>query len=251
VFNHQQYCDRVAGEIDRLVTVVRDVDPKATVATCGRWRMRTLVHHIGQIHDWVTRIVVSGSRERLSRRAADYPIPEDPVAWPDWVSVGGEALVAALREADPDTPVYAWGPDQHVRWWARRMVHETGVHRADAEFASGIRPAFDAPVAVDGVDEFLINLPSAARFAWDVRKLRGDGEVLGLVTEEPDDEPAQWRITLEPERFTWERAPADGVAATVSGSAVDLYMFIWGRPNEAAVTGDRALVDKWSTNSAI
>jgi uncharacterized protein (TIGR03083 family) len=248
MLSHDEYCARVESEIARLVEVSRDVDPKATVATCGRWRMRTLIHHIGQIHDWVTRIVVSGSRERLSRRAADYPIPDDPVLWPDWLSTGGDALVAALRDADPDAPVYTWGPDKHVRWWARRMVHETGVHRADAEFASGIRPAFDNPAALDGVDEFLINLPSAARFAWDVRKLRGTGEVLGLVAE---DEPVSWRIVLQSDRFVWARDGAHDAAATVRGAVADLYMFIWGRPNRAAVTGDQALVDKWSTNSAI
>jgi uncharacterized protein (TIGR03083 family) len=248
VFNHEQYCDLVEAEIARLVEVSRDVDPKATVATCGRWRMRTLIHHIGQIHDWVTRIVTSRGTGRLSRRAADYPIPDEPARWPQWLASGGAALLEALRDTDPDTPVYAWGPDQHVRWWARRMVHETGVHRADAEFACGIAPAFDRAVAVDGVDEFLVNLPSAARWAWDVRKLRGDGEVLVLNA---NDEAVSWRITLEPSRFYWEHGSADGAAAVVEGSAEALYLWVWGRPSQVAVTGDQSLVDKWVTSSAI
>jgi uncharacterized protein (TIGR03083 family) len=248
VITYEQYCDLVEVEVARLVDVVRGVDPQATVATCGRWRMRTLIHHIGQIHDWVTRIVMSRSTGRLSRKAADYPIPEEPERWPEWLATGGAALLEALRETDPDTPVYAWGPDQHVRWWARRMVHETGIHRADAEFACGIEPAFDNAVAVDGIDEFLINLPKAARFAWDVRKLRGDGEVLALVA---GDETTSWRITLEPTRFTWRHGGADGAAAVVTGDAVELYRFVWGRPHRVTVTGDEALVVKWATNSKI
>ena len=28
--------------------------------------------------------------------------------------------------------MWAWGPDKHARFWPRRLLHETAVHRGDA-----------------------------------------------------------------------------------------------------------------------
>jgi hypothetical protein len=61
--------------------------------------------------------------------------------------------------------VWAWGPDQHARFWSRRMLYETVVHHSDAELALGREPVIDRAVAVAGVDEFLENLPSASVWA--------------------------------------------------------------------------------------
>jgi hypothetical protein len=134
------------------------------------------------------------------------------------------------------------------------MLHETGVHRIDAERAQGLTPAVDPAVAADGVEEFLGNLPSAERWAWDVRKLRGSGETLALSAT---DHPATWRITLEPKRFGWERSTPDRPAATatVSGEVVDLYLFLWGRlrvgDGSLRPAGDAGVIDRWVGNSAI
>ena len=44
------------------------------------------------------------------------------------------------------------------------MLHETTVHRADAELTAWlVDPEVDPVVAADGIDEFLFNLPSARR----------------------------------------------------------------------------------------
>ena len=97
--------------------------------------------------------------------------------------------------------MWAWGPDKHVRFWSRRMVHETGVHRVDAELALGIEPRVDPAVAAGGVVEFLENLPRSSA-------LRGDGEQLRLVAT---DRPDQWTITRQPAGFDWARgAPGGG-----------------------------------------
>jgi uncharacterized protein (TIGR03083 family) len=89
-------------------------------------------------------------------------------------------------------------PTRHSRkkvdlFWPRRVVHETAVHRADAELALGVEPRIDPAVAVDGVGELLENLPRS-------RPLRGSGEQLRLAAT---DQPAQWTIIRDPANFTW------------------------------------------------
>jgi hypothetical protein len=29
--------------------------------------------------------------------------------------------------------MWAWGPDKHARFWSRRMLHETAVHRVTGD----------------------------------------------------------------------------------------------------------------------
>ena len=65
-------------------------------------------------------------------------------------------------------------------------------------------PDIAPEVAVDGIDEFLDNLPGAAYFAPSVTELKGDGTLAWHATDTGD----RWRIRLEAERFSWARDPA-------------------------------------------
>ena len=77
------------------------------------------------------------------------------------------------------------------------MLHETTVHRADAELALGVAdPVIDPVVAADGIDEFLFNLPSARRPYPHLASLP-TGASLHLHATDADGE---WLI-----RFTDER----------------------------------------------
>ncbi len=58
------------------------------------------------------------------------------------------------------------------------MLHETTMYRCDGQLALGAPPTIEPAVAVDGIDEFLDNLPYAVTFAPGVRNLRGDGQRL-------------------------------------------------------------------------
>lgn len=49
-----------------------------------------------------------------------------------WPAMAGERVVGALREAGPDTPVWAWSGEATAGFWARRMTHGVTVHRAGA-----------------------------------------------------------------------------------------------------------------------
>jgi uncharacterized protein (TIGR03083 family) len=248
---HERYCDALGGEIARFADVARGADPSTPVPTCPDWTIAELVRHAGTIHRWAGRMVADLAPERLDRRQLDVNLPPDQAGWPDWLAAGADPLVAALRSADPDAPMWAWGADQHVRFWSRRMLHETTVHRADAELAITRDPAIDVEVAVDGVEELLENLPSAASFRPDVAALSGDGETLLLDCTDTD---VDWIITLVPDGFRWRQGDGEADVA-VRGTAADLLLFMYRRrrPDDPRFDrlGDETVLQHWLEHSAL
>lgn len=257
LWEHERYCDRVYAEIERFATVVRDADPAGPVPTCPDWTLGDLVRHTGVIHRWAAAMVRDLAPRRYMRDELDLGVPDDPRDYSNWLAAGGGRLAETLRAGDPDAAMWAWGADQRVRFWSRRMLHETTVHRCDAELAMGAEPEIGPDVAVDGVDEFLINLRHAAYFAPNVEKIEGQGETLVFRAT---DRNVQWRVVLDPGSFTWGRAASgadddERANVLVRGSSVDLYLLLWGRrtygEQRYAVSGDGAPLDFWVRNSAI
>jgi hypothetical protein len=139
------------------------------------------------------------------------------------------------------------------------MVHETLVHRCDAELALGRDPVIDAAVAEDGVDELLENLPSAAAFSAEDIGTGRDGTALAFTAPGAG---ARWVVRLKPGGFDWTREETDAAGgagpetgAAVSGDAADLYLFLWGRRKlgdpRLEFSGDEVLLVHWVENSAI
>jgi len=247
---HLQFCDAVSSEIATLSSVFRGVDPAVHVTTCSEWTMRDLAQHTGAVHRWAGQMVAGLCQSRLPNDEVVLNRPPDFAAFPEWLDEGGALLTEALRAVDPEAAMWSWGADKHARFWSRRQVHETVVHRADAEITLGIEPKIEDWIAIDGVDEFLANAPHALRFAPNVENLRGDGEVIAFVTDD-----ARWSVTLLPDRFEWSHhdARAD---VKVEGAPADIYLFAWGRrkaedARRFTVEGDRELLKKWVENSAL
>lgn len=256
MFSHLEYCTLVGEEISRLARLARSSDPQLPVRTCGRWKMKDLVHHTGAIHRWADGLVSGRARKSRARADTDdWQTAASPAEQADWLAAAEDGLLVTLRFADPDERMYAWGADQHVRFWSRRMVHETGIHRADAELAMGAEPVFRPDVAADGVSEFLENLWKARAWRWNIGKLRGNGEVIRLASA---DTPDEWTITAGPNEILWSRHDADcGSRAdvTVRARASDLYLTVWGRYRSTdarlAVGGNAELLRHWQRNSAV
>ncbi len=170
---------------------------------------------------------------------------------PTWIVEGGTSLLATLRGADPDGAMWAWGADQHVRFWSRRQLHETLVHRIDLELAGAGEPAAEADVAVDAIDEFLVNLSSAATFSPGVRELVGHGGHLAFTEL---DGGRRWVVALEPDGISV--APNDLTAdAELEAGALELLLVLYRRRalREATAVrrGDQGLLDYWFDHSAL
>jgi uncharacterized protein (TIGR03083 family) len=238
-----------------MADLIRGANPTTPVPTCPDWTLADLVKHLGGVHRWAGRMVREQAPARIPSRLIELALPNQRADYPDWLADGGHLLMAALRGAEPDAPMWAWGADQHARFWSRRMLHETTVHRTDAEQALGREPRVDTSVAVDGIDELLDNLPGAAYFAANVTELRGNGESLECLATDTGD---TWLIELYPDRFTWRHDSAAAHApasAILRGTAADLYLLLWRRrpldDARFALEGESSVLEHWLDKSAV
>ena len=248
---HEAYCDALGSEIARFGEAARGADLATPVPTCPGWTLADLVEHTGIVERWAAEMVRQLAPERLDRRGLDVAVPNDPAQLPQWLADGAGEVVTAFRASDPDAVMWAWGADKHARFWPRRMLHETTVHRADAELALGREPAIEPAVAIDGVDELLDNLPHAGYFRPQVAELRGDGESLHLHCTDADGE---WTITLEPEGYRWDHGHTKATVA-VRGPAADLLLLLYQRrrPDDGCyeVIGDDRVLTHWLAHSVL
>ena len=243
----ERCCEVVEHEIGRLAEVTAGVDPATPVPTCDGWTIADLLTHTGEVFLWAARIVREQAPKRIPRDEIDWGVPNDPTQLPAWIGRGAATVLESFRSSDPEAPMWAWGWPKLGSFWPRRMVHEVGVHRADAELALGLVPTFEPEVAADGIDELLDNLPQAAYFAPAVADLRGSGT---LDLHAPDA-GTSWLITLVEDGFRWERTEAIGTDVEVTAAAGDLLLAMYGRPAAFEVGGDVALWDRWVRDSAI
>ncbi|MFJ3714474.1 maleylpyruvate isomerase family mycothiol-dependent enzyme [Streptomyces sp. NPDC090057] len=254
---YDTYREAIARETLRFTEAVGGADPTSAVPSCPDWTLADLTHHVGALQRWFCALLTRLVQEPPRSRDVELGLPGSPAGYPGWVAAGVPAVAAVLRDTDPGAPMWAWGEDQHARFWARRMLFETLVHRVDAERAVGLEPDVDPALAADGVDEFLVNLPYAGLFAPGVRELRGDGETIAFRCADTGEE---WRVRLDAEGFRPLPPAADGAAGTgpctaaVSGTAADLLLLLYGRRSHKEtlfdVSGEAAVLDHWFAHTA-
>ncbi|GAA0620408.1 maleylpyruvate isomerase family mycothiol-dependent enzyme [Sporichthya brevicatena] len=239
---HAEYVAGVSEEIVRFAGLVANADLDAPVPSCPEWDLGKLTRHSGTVHRWIAHILRSGSTERVSPREVDLGLPTQRTGLPAWLAAGASPLRAALA-TDPNRPVWTWGPGGTAGWWARRALHETTVHRMDAQLALGLEPELSPTVAYDGIEEFLTNLPAVA--ADNIKGLPA-GDSLHLHAT---DGPGEWTIQLADGGFTWNSEHGKAAVA-LRGTLVDLLLLLYGRrrPHDGdrfEAFGDLAVADRW------
>jgi uncharacterized protein (TIGR03083 family) len=220
--------------------------------------MSKLVKHTGTVQRWATSIVSSRASSPVDQRSLDLGLPARESDYAGWLATGAEPLAAALRSAGPDAAVWAWGADQSSGWWARRMLHETMMHRADAELAVGATPEFDAAAAADAIDEFLVNLPMGRRTAEQLNSFPSGSSLhlhaTGGDGGDDDDDGGEWLIRFSEGGINWERGH-DTATAAVRGPVAALLLFTCGRisPSDERLTvfGDASLLTAWQEKTAL
>ena len=243
---HDEDCDELAREIDRYVDALASVNVTTPVPSCPDWTVVDLTEHLGTVHRWATRLV----NERSSTRIPWAGLTEDgDIFDASWLQEGGRALVAALRAANPEDEMWAWGTDQHVRFWSRRQLHETFVHRLDLELASGATSYIDPAVALDAIDEFLANMKADRDISPRARAGRGT-ELLRIRSTEP---AGSWSVRLSNDSYDFVD-PVEESDAELSGPSHEVLMVILRRRDLAGsnvtVSGDRSLVEYWLAQTA-
>jgi uncharacterized protein (TIGR03083 family) len=230
------HLDAIRRDSAALLDAARQADPATTIDACPAWTAVDLVWHIGEVqHFWGW--IVAGPMTDWS----SYEEPARPDSVEETFAFAERStadLVAALAATDPSTPLWTWSADKTAGFVARRMAHEAGVHRVDAERAAGREWRMPAAQAADGVDEFLVH------FLPDVVK---DAPALdGSIHVHCADVDGEWTVTTDDGGgYVVERTHAKGDAA-LRGDAHDLLMVLWRRAplDVVAVFGDRAVAER-------
>jgi uncharacterized protein (TIGR03083 family) len=217
----------------------------ASVPTCPDWQVRDLVVHTGGVHRWATSFVTTGRESPYpeEQEEAFFSAPDDAELL-GWFRSGHAALADALEAAPEDLACFAFlkAPSPR-RFWARRQAHETAIHRADAQFAAGLKVGFDPLFAADGIDElfdgFLSRRSRSKSIATDA-PLR--------IAVRATDADCAWTITFRPDSPDRLTVPAAEEAdLLLSGPAVDLYLLLWNRgtTEHIEIAGDERLLERW------
>lgn len=250
-WEHDQYCDLFVAQADVLAEALSGADLATEVPTCPGWTLAKLVKHVGIAHAWSAANVRAGAAPApVVARSLDLGLPDDPAGLPEWLAAGARRSAAYLKEAGPDAPAWTFGPEPHARFWGRRMLHETLIHRIDAELALGITPKVEPEIAVDGLDELLTVIPRAG---FGDRELpHGDGETLHIHTS-GGTRAGEWTVTLTPNGYTWARGHAKGDAA-LRGEATPVLLVMYRRApvsDAVQVFGDPTILNRWLAATAM
>jgi uncharacterized protein (TIGR03083 family) len=249
---YDRYLDALTAQSELLAAALAGADIQRRVATCPDWTLRELVEHVGQGHRGTTALITQRASAPPPAGQLQLPAaPEEPHRLGMWLREGAGQLVDALREAGPHTPVWGWADDHSTGFWARRMAHETAVHRADAELTLHRAFTLEPDLAADAISEWLglLSLPQAVEYRPELAALRGDGQILHLHCTDPGlGEAGEWIVRRMPSGPVWEHGHAKGDVA-VRGAAVDLLLVLMRRvaPAQASITvhGDASLLDHW------
>ncbi len=199
----------IVSEGRRLVDTAR-ANLDAPIPQYPEWTMEGLVAHTGAILGRTTLVC----RDRLTERpSSPRPGEDDDVI--EWFEGQLAGMVELLETTDHEIPVWGFGPKPTVGFWVRRMLIEAGVHRWDAQSAVGEPEPLLDEVAVAGLEEY----PEM----WFPR-------LEGVQTLQ--------MIASDLER-KWKYGDGDP-AATVEGSASDLYLRLMSRPSPVVLPDDWA-----------
>jgi uncharacterized protein (TIGR03083 family) len=249
-----RYCDEIVAQTDLLRAGLDGADLAAPVPSCPAWNLDELLRHLGGAHRWVETIV----RTRATRPPSDEQVrnvsghdDDDPAALGAWLAEGAARLSDALRAAGPDAKVWTPMPGGNPMLLARRMAHETVIHRADAALALGAEFTLAPEVAADALDEWmeLGSLPQIFRVHPERRELLGPGRTVHLhATDTAPEVPAEWVVDLTGEAIGWRRAHEKATVAA-RGPLTDLLLLVYRRRAADAegieVLGETGFLDFW------
>lgn len=259
---YDDHCAEIISQSDRLRTLINDAggaegaDLTTPVPSCPGWNVGQLARHLGGSHRWVETIV----RTRASqpppddhfRDLAPYA-DEDPAVLDPWLAEGAAQLADTLRAAGPDAQVWTPMPGHAggAHFFARRMAHETLIHRADAALAVGDDFTVDADVAIDALDEWmeLGSLPQLFDYHPGRRELLGPDRTLHFhATDTPPESAAEWLVDLTGDTPTWRRTHEKATIA-VRGPLTDLLLLVYHRRPATSpsleILGDGRLLHFW------
>nr|WP_026361082.1 maleylpyruvate isomerase family mycothiol-dependent enzyme [Amycolatopsis nigrescens] len=229
LIDHARLLEALGIEGELLGELAHSAPADAPVPSCPGSTIGETVRHVGSVYRLGLSWVRGGRRPLEWQRE---PGPGQSLG--EYLRTGLAELIGELAAHDPNARAPTWWPeDPTYGFWCRRMAHETTIHRADVQAATGAEiTGITGEFAADGVDEVLT--------LWFGQRLRTLG-LSGTTTAS---------VAVQTGGHTWiaRAGPGDTVAwrcsageaeqadAVVSGSAAQVYLWLWGRAGPTAVT---------------
>jgi uncharacterized protein (TIGR03083 family) len=238
------FIDTIETESARVVAALR-ADPDGVIPWSDGWTVKACAQHLGSAHHVVAQVIEGRPATTFSVFADLHPPGLDDPGLPDWVAASTGKLLELLRSTAPSEECWTWwDDDRSAGFWARRMAHETLVHRWDVELGAGIDiVAMNPQLAADGVDEYLDVFLGLTRQLYSAP---GAGETVHVHCTDTDGE---WLVGFPaPGERTVLREHAKGDLA-LRGPAEGLLLHLWGRRSAVdagvEVLGDAGVADRW------
>lgn len=238
----------IRQESERLVSALAAADPDQQVPTCPDWTADDLLWHVAEVHEFWTAILAAGAtteEEVMAIEEAKPPRPDTRDAVLERRNAATAGLIAQLESHADGDPAWFWySAVQGVGATRRMQIHESTIHRVDAELTAGIPvSAIDPEVAAASLDHVLEVMWPAA-YEWipdwaslspvaviEIRPEGGTARRLGISRWSGTRPRDGQEFDVPVGRLLEEAADAEGLPrATASGSALALSLWAWGRP---------------------
>jgi uncharacterized protein (TIGR03083 family) len=245
----------IQREAERVLQLanIEGADLTAPVPSCPDWDFLTLVRHLGNVYNWAGTIV----EERLpAPPGPEMPRQPEAMSPVDWLSDRLDRILAVLRHVPEDTEMWnfsAASPGPPAFWW-RRQVHETVIHRADAELACALPvTALEPELAADNVSELFeimrfseLGLAAGATASpASAPATSTDAQPALVIHLHATDLPgAEWTVDTVARTVRREHTKGD---VAIRGPAWSLARWCWGRPVGAEIEafGDLETAEQW------
>ncbi|GAA4863281.1 maleylpyruvate isomerase N-terminal domain-containing protein [Saccharopolyspora rosea] len=235
--------DVLGIEAQLLIAATHDAHADLPVSGVSGRTVGQTVQHLGDLCEdtlsWLGESDVAGRRWELPPNPGLREVTNR-------FAVRMADVLAELGVRPPDEPCPTWWPEDHTsRFWARRMLHATTLHRVDVQTAAGIEAApIDTDVAADGIDEALR--------VWFGYRLRALGVTATRSCSVGVHAAGRsWLVTADPSGAAVVGSTEAGTAtpdAVVGGEAAAVHLWLRGRLPDRAVetSGDPdAIAQLW------
>ena len=196
---------RIGEQFAAFSSVVEAGSLRAKVPACPGWDLRQLALHLAETYRWV-RAALSSSQEPTTPPTP--ALDDGEIAF--HLAGSAKALLTALRSVDPLQPCWTMAPPDNAGFWLRRMVHETTIHRWDAQSSRAHPDPICPDLAYDGVREVAeMVIPRQVR----LRRIAPLRHVLRLELTDVSQEVTLGRDGLRPDEQpdAWVSGPADAM----------------------------------------
>jgi uncharacterized protein (TIGR03083 family) len=240
----ERHCAEIVTQTELLTADLTGADLTARVPSCPDWSLGGLLRHLGGAHAWIEEVIRTRAQEPVADPSRDVDGDDSGEPPVQWLLDGAHRLVTTVRDAGPDTVVWTPLAPMPVSFFARRMTHETLVHRADAMLAAGRPYTAEPDVVVDAIDEWMELDALPQHFEWNPAKrdLLGPGRTLSFRATDAD---VAWHVDLTGDAIVNRRGREDA-AVTLRAPLTDLLLIIYRRQEPSGVTGDTDLLAFWS-----